>query len=107
MSAYLERANEGISRVAEIVSGLSCPYARGAGTCVTGCRTEPSCITDDPGGTPDEIADDLYAVVMFLMEGHRVPALASLVRDRLQRWESEQDEARATMLADVDPEEVY
>ena len=28
----------------------ACPYLNGKGTCVTGCRTEPSCITDCPDG---------------------------------------------------------
>jgi hypothetical protein len=46
-------------------------------------------------------------VILELTRDYTVPALASLVRDRLQRWESEQDEARATMLADVDPGEGF
>lgn len=25
-----------------------CPYYRGAGKCVSGCRDEPQCITDQP-----------------------------------------------------------
>ncbi len=26
----------------------SCPYYRGVGKCESGCREEPSCITDEP-----------------------------------------------------------
>ena len=29
---------------------VSCPYYRGAGTCVTGCSQEPACITGEPDG---------------------------------------------------------
>lgn len=40
--------------VYEAVSMLACPYRQGTGICVTGCRTEPACMTGEPssGGSP-------------------------------------------------------
>ncbi|HEU4754277.1 MAG TPA: hypothetical protein VFU47_14300 [Armatimonadota bacterium] len=57
--------------------------------------------------TPEAVAEDIFAAIRKAEEDYTVPGLASLVLARLEQWAAQQDEGRATALADVDPEEIF
>lgn len=58
-------------------------------------------------GTDAEIAEDVVSALLSLP--YRAPYIGvpSVVLDRLQRWAAEQDEASATMRAEIDPEDLF
>lgn len=81
MSDDLDQIAQSLGVIQEVASLLACPYSQGTGTCLTGCRTEPSCLTDMP--SVEDMLDALVDVVTGLDDQFPRSNFSTLFRIRL------------------------
>jgi hypothetical protein len=78
--------SEDMDEIHDLLTMLSCPYLRGTGQCVSGCRDEPACQTDGP--YEDRVISALHLLDTLVAERDDSKARLELVGQAVEDFSS-------------------